>query len=302
MESPQKRDRIHIEGGAKLTLVFVCGLPGIGKSTLFKNTIEHWTNTGFNVVKVESDVIRQEAIRLEKLKPENAHLTPLELEIKSKPVYTEMLHEEIREEIRELSENEERSIFILDKNYVPETLRQVIFDAAKVSFATDYQSFFILPQQSYDKDLAITYEEKETPFYLDTLCASMIRVFSRKGHMSLRHGHSHSFKCIVGVIRSYSGQSFEQIAEKYNMKLMHFDYFNAYKLKEEPLRTSLKEKMEIVHQMIKDKDFDGDKCAELLFSDEELVKVICTYDNHTDAYTKVALEIEGYSEVQEEVQ
>ena len=92
MEANQQIDRNSPAGKNSLTLIFVSGLPGIGKSTLFKNTIEHWTNSGFNVIKVESDVVRQEAIKLEKLKPENAHLTPLELEIKSKPVYTEMLH------------------------------------------------------------------------------------------------------------------------------------------------------------------------------------------------------------------
>lgn len=145
MENTQKFNKNSPEGTSNLTLIFVSGLPGIGKSTLFKNLIEHWSNSGYNVVKVESDVVRQEAIRLEKLKPENAHLTPLELEIKSKPVYTDMLHEEIQEEIKELSEEDGGSIFILDKNYVPESLREVIYDAAKANFQTNYKSFFILP-------------------------------------------------------------------------------------------------------------------------------------------------------------
>jgi MoxR-like ATPase len=92
MEESHQINKISPAEVKALTIIFVSGLPGIGKSTLFKNTIEHWTKTGFSVVKVESDVVRQQAIKLEKLKPENAHLTPLELEIKSKPVYTEMLH------------------------------------------------------------------------------------------------------------------------------------------------------------------------------------------------------------------
>jgi hypothetical protein len=291
MENQLKIDQNSSDNS--LILIFVSGLPGIGKSTLFKNVIEHWTNSGYNVVKVESDVVRQEAIRLEKLKSENAHLTPLELEIKSKPVYTEMLHEEIREEIKGLSEEDGPSVFILDKNYVPENLREVIYDAAKANFETNYKSFLILPQQSYDPELAINVEGKECPFYLDTLCASLIRVFSRKGHMSLCHGYSHSFKCIVGVVRAYSGQSFEQIADKYDMKILHFDYFNADKLKVEPLRTRLLEKMLVIHDMIKNQDYDGDRCAELLFTDEELTTIICTYDNHTNEYTKIALEVEN---------
>lgn len=123
----------------------------------------------------------------------------------------------------------------------------------------------------------------------------MIRVFSRKGHLSLCHGYSHSFKCIVGVVRAYSGQSFEEIAEKYEMKILHFDYFNCEKLKNEPLRASLKEKMLVIHEMIKNQDYDGDKCAELLFSDEELASVICTYDNHITEYTKIAQMVEESS-------
>lgn len=120
----------------------------------------------------------------------------------------------------------------------------------------------------------------------------MIRVFSRKGHLSLCHGYSHSFKCIVGVVRAYSGQSFEEIAEKYEMKILHFDYFNSDALMEEPLRTRLKEKMLVIHEMIKNQDYDGDKCAELLFSDEELSTILTTYDNHTNKYTEIAEEVE----------
>ena len=81
------------QDGPKLALIFVSGLPGIGKSTLFKYIIDHWTNSGFNVVKVESDVVRQEAMKIEKLKPENVLLSPLELEIKSKPLMTDMLNQ-----------------------------------------------------------------------------------------------------------------------------------------------------------------------------------------------------------------
>jgi hypothetical protein len=175
---------------------------------------------------------------------------------------------------------------------VPESLREVIYEAAKANFET-YKSFFILPKQSYAEDLAINVEDKVCPFFLDTLCASMIRVFSRKGHLSLCHGFSHSFKCIVGVVRAYSGQSFEDIAEKYDMKILHFDYFNADKLMAEPLRTSLKEKMLVVHEMIKNQEYDGDKCAEMLFSDEELTSLICTYDNHSTEYTRIAQEVEN---------
>ena len=128
--------------------------------------IEIWTNSGFNVVKVESDPVRQEAIKLEKLKPENAHLSALELEIKSKPVYTEMLHQEIRDEIAELAEEGEKSIFILDKNYVPETLRQVVYEAATHNF-DKIKSFLILPNQSYDPEFGMNIEGKVCPFYLD---------------------------------------------------------------------------------------------------------------------------------------
>lgn len=293
MENNQKHITKTENGKGVITLIFVCGLPGIGKSTFFQEVTERWMSVGYNVVKVESDIVRQEAIRLEKLKIQNADLTPLELEIQSKPVYTKMLHEFIRDEIEDLSETPGDSIFILDKNYVPETLREVIFDAAKEFFGENYRSFFILPQQSYDPELTINVDGKVCPFYLDTLCASMIRVFTRKGHLSLCHGYSHSLKCIVGVVRAYSGQSFEEIAEKYNMKLLHLDYFNCDQLQKEPVRTSLLEKMLVIHEMIKNEDYDGDKCAELLFSDPELAKIICTYDNFSEKYMKVALDVEN---------
>jgi hypothetical protein len=227
--------------GPRLALLFVSGLPGIGKSTLFKYIIDHWTNSGFNVVKVESDVVRQEAMKIERLRPENSLLSPLELEIKSKPLMTEMLNQEIRNEISGLrDEVEGDSIFILDKNYVPESLIEVIREAARDSFGSNVSSFLILPDQSLNPELEINLNGKVCPFYLDTLCASLVKVFSRKGHISLCHGYSHSLKSVVGVVISYSGQVFEDIAEKYDMKILHFDYFNAEKLKQEPLFSVLK--------------------------------------------------------------
>ena len=283
---PQKNSKTII------SLVFVAGLPGIGKSTLFKNVIRRWiTEHNFQVVKVESDTIRQKAIKLEKMKPESKSLTALELEIKSKPVYTQMMHDEIRDEIKRLSLDEERnSIFILDKNYVPEKLRQVIFGAAE-EFFENIRSFLILPEQVCGEEFAIDVDEKQNPFFYGTLCASLIRSFSRKGHLSLCHGYTHSLKCIVGTLRSYAGQSFEQIADQYKMHILHFDYFNAKELSTDSLRDMVKEKMEIVHQMIKDQDYDGDACKDLLFKDKELVDCICTYGEHDKEYERIARQV-----------
>lgn len=270
-----------------LTIITVAGLPGVGKSTLFRNMINLWTNEyGCQVRKVESDVIRQTAIKLEKQKTEKNQLSALELEINSKPVFNKMMNEEIREVIAELAEFDGKSVFILDKNYVPEDLREVIYSAARDYFV-NIKSFLILPQQGFDPELTIEMEGKESPFYKDILCASLVRCFSRKGHLSLCHGFSHSFKCIIGTLKSYLGQKFEEIAERYDMEILYFDYFNALKLKEEPLRRIVGEKMEPVFQMVLDEDYDGDKCAEILFEEEDLVKAICTYDSHEAEYRKI---------------
>ena len=51
------------------------------------------------------------------------------------------------------------------------------------------------------------------------------------------------------------------------MKIIHFDFFNSKKIIQEPLRSKLKEKMVIIYDMITNKDYDGDKCAEILFSE-----------------------------------
>ena len=271
-----------------ISLVFVSGLPGIGKSTLFQNVMKRWIHEdGFNVVKAESDTYRQKAMKMEKLKPESRHLTPRELELKSKPVYTKLMHEDIRNIIAGLSKKDGKSIFILDKNYVPEKLREVIFSAAKDNFEK-VTSFLILPSQSNLPELSIAVEEKENPFFLDTLCVSLIRCFSRKGHKSLCHGYSHSMKSIVGTLRSYAGEKFEDIAERWGMQTMSFNYFNVESLIEDSIKQDLRQKMTIVYQMIVKKNYDGDRSAELLFSNPELVKRICTYENHEQEYVRIA--------------
>lgn len=285
--SEEANSPVKLNTKGVLTIVTVAGLPGVGKSTLFRNMINLWTNKyGFQVRKVESDMIRQTAIKLEKQKSEKRQLSALELEIKSKPVYTKMMHEEIREVIAELAEFDGKSVFILDKNYVPEKLREIIYAAARANFQ-NIKSFLILPQQSFDPELEIKLGGKESPFYRDILCASLIRCFSRKGHLSLCHGFSHSFKCIVGTLRSYLGQKFEEIAEKYEMEILFFDYFNALKLKEEPLRSIVEEKMKPVVQMVMEENYDGDKCAEILFEAEELSRTICKYDSHEAEYQRI---------------
>lgn len=277
----------------QLTVITVAGLPGIGKSTLFTNMINLWTNQyGFQVRKVESDVVRQTAIKLEKQKSEKRQLSALELEIKSKPVYTKMLHQEIRDVIAELAEFEGKSIFILDKNFVPEKLREIIYEAARINYE-NINSFLILPQQSFDPELKIEVGDQKSPFFKDILCASLIRCFSRKGHLSLCHGFTHSFKCIVGTLRSYLGHSFEDIAAKYDMEILYFDYFNALKLKEEPMRTVVMEKMNPIFQMVLDEELDGDAAADMLFESEELTKIICTYDNHDKEYERICSTVAG---------
>lgn len=275
-----------------LSVVFVAGLPGIGKSTLFQNVIRRWiTKFNYQVVKVESDVIRQKTIRLEKMKPESRSLTALELEKKSKGDYTKMMYAEIRDEIKRLAQNEEKnSIFILDKNYVPEELREVIFAAAEESFS-QIRSFLILPEQFQSEEFGIDVDEKTNPFYLGTLCASLIRSFSRKGHLSLCHGYSHSLKCIVGTLRSYAGQSFESITDQYKMHTLYFDYFNAKALGSDELRDMLKEKMDVVHQMIKNLDYNGDECKDLLFKDKNLVESICECREQGADYERIADEV-----------
>jgi hypothetical protein len=156
----------YSQDGPRLGLIFVSGLPGIGKSNLFNYIIKHWTESGFNVIKVESDVVRQEAMKVERLKSNDALMSPLELEIKSKPLMTEMLNEKIRNEISSLKDKDERdSIFILDKNYVPESLIDVIKEAAADNFGDNVVSFLILPLMSENPDLEINLSGKVCPFY-----------------------------------------------------------------------------------------------------------------------------------------
>lgn len=276
-----------------LTIITVAGLPGIGKSTLFSNMIEYWTKVhNCKVKKVESDTVRQEAIKLEREKPESVGLLPYELEMNSKEVFTKMLHQEITDVIADLVKLEGKSIFILDKNYVPEELREVIYSVARKKF-TVIRSFLILPLQSYDEELRMELEGKKSPFYKDILCASLIRCFKRKGHISLSHGYTHSVKSVVGTLRSYLGQSFEDIAEKYGMEILYYDYFNAIKMKEEPLRSILVEKIEPVFEMISKVDYDGDKIAEILLSAEGLVENVMTYDNHEEQFLNICKKVAG---------
>lgn len=49
----------------RLTILLVTGLPGIGKSTVLNNLISYWADAGLNIAKVEADIVRQEAIKLE---------------------------------------------------------------------------------------------------------------------------------------------------------------------------------------------------------------------------------------------
>lgn len=78
------------------------------------------------------------------------------------------------------------------------------------------------------------------------------------------------------------------MADKHGMKLLHFEYFNVKKLNTEPLRSVMKEKMSAIHQMVKQDNFDGDLCAEMLLSEEELTKVITTFEDQTEAYIRIA--------------
>lgn len=130
--------------------------------------------------------------------------------------------------------------------------------------------------------------EKITPYYLDMFCVSLVRVFTRKGHISLCHGYSHSLKSVVGVVQSYAGQSFQDIADKHGMKLLHFEYFDVTGLNTNPLRGVMKDKMSAIHQMVKEGNFDGDVCAEMLLSEEELTRVITTYADRTNSYKYIS--------------
>ena len=40
--------------------------------------------------------------------------------------------------------------------------------------------------------------------------------------------------------------------------------------------------------MVKQDNFDGDLCAEMLLSEEELTRVITTFEDQTEAYIRIA--------------
>ena len=192
--------------------------------------------------------------------------------------------------IKCLSKKKGRNIFVLDKNFVPEKLREVIFGAARKYFKK-VNSFLIVPAQSELAEFKIEVEDKINPFYLDTLSVSLVRSFSRKGHKSLCHGYSHSLKSIVGTLRSYAGVNFNEIAERYGMNILKFNYFNVESLLDDSVKDDLLRKMTSIYHLILKKDYDGDKCAELLFGNSEIAKRICAYESHDQEYARIAEEV-----------
>ena len=92
----------------------------------------------------------------------------------------------------------------------------------------------------------------------------------------------------MGTLKSHAGLSFEEIAERYGMEIMFFNYFNVESLIEEQTKQDLLLKMTQIYQMILKGDMDGDRCAEILFSNPELAEKICTYENHEQEYIRIA--------------
>lgn len=56
-----------------------------------------------------------------------------------------MLLEQIKKEITALKDEQGHSIFILDKNFLPETLIEGIMGSGRENFGDNFNSFFILP-------------------------------------------------------------------------------------------------------------------------------------------------------------
>ena len=224
-EQQQQPQEENVQKDQKIALVFVCGLCGIGKSSLLSKAVDTWKNKyNLNVYCAESDTFRQSAMKEEKEKPESAALSPRSLELKSKPLYYQHLLEGSARLVEELANIKGNNVFILDKNYVNEEVRANIFKAAR-KHCKSVSSFLILPHQSKDPELAIVRDGKQNWFHLDTLAVSLVRSFSRKGHKSLCHGYSHALKSIVGCLNSFYGVDMLEICERYDMKVLDFDYF-----------------------------------------------------------------------------
>lgn len=225
-------------------------------------------------------------MRIYREDPKNADVEPYALEQMSKPLYKKLMFEGIKNIIKEMAQLDHESVFILDKNYVPEEVREVIFTAAREWFA-DVRGYMILPDQSFDPELKIELDGKLCPWYQDTLCASIIRCFNRTGHKSMHYGYTHSLVSILGVINSHLGENFEEIAKRWGMDVLYFDYLGTEFLKVEPLRSLIIEKMAPIMEMIKEKNYDGDKVAEILVPIESLKKVICCYYDRSKEHAKI---------------
>ncbi len=271
----------------KVCIILTAALPGHGKSTLIEELIGLFNSRpDASVEIVTSDIVRQESIIQWCKSNESAHLTAYQKETNSKGLCNENMEKAIVAAFDRLKSHQGECFFILDKNFVSEELRSLVFKRAH-TISTRVSSFLIVPMQSQEPDLQIKIDGVEFPLSFDSLFASLARSLNRKGHISLCHGADHTLESISKCFKSFEGVNFKETAESYGSKIIFFDYFGFQILQSRGLINNfLNIKDEVVKFVAKDRleIGDGAVCKDFVESERFLIEVARSFDHLKEAY------------------
>lgn len=115
-----------------LIVIFTAGLPGIGKSSLISHLQKLNDEEEGSLMKVlTSDYVRVKSKERFKELNDTSQMDEYEVETQSKGLYDEILELTVRDAFLELK-TARKGVFLLDKNHVPDSTRDLIIEEARV--------------------------------------------------------------------------------------------------------------------------------------------------------------------------
>ncbi len=263
-----------------LTVIFTAALPGHGKTTLINKLAVRFENDPcFKLEVVASDAARQDAKDYYRTHHDCSSMTEYQIEELASVMTINLLKQHIIEAFERLRTNAGNNIFMLDKNYVSDDLRDFILIEAKKVDPTAL-ILILLPRQTDDKDLKITLKGNSCPFAFDSLFASLVRCYRRKSHPTMKFGNQHVYKSIINCLYRFSGIDYLDVANAKHMKLITYDYFNQSSIDSEEDLPKLKVLFKKVWEIVGDGDIkegDGDRVEALVESEHEIAEQVCRF-------------------------
>lgn len=263
----------------QLTVILTNGLPGLGKSSL----IERLTSLQDSQENTRVRVITSDSVRCKSKTRfcemhDTSSMDEYEIETKAKGLYDEIFKLCVQEAFEDLKKVE-NGIFILDKNHVPSNVRELIVEESKESHPKPLL-LYIVPRQTNQEDLRISFDGQTTPYFYDTLFCSFARCFKRDSHPTMNFGKAHVCKSIINCLKRFKGMDFEKIAEDTEGEVLYYDFFNSIEAGKESNILSLLSVFENIKSIVDQQDFDDESAQKIhnaVREEIDLDNLFCTF-------------------------